>query len=227
MGPTDDNEGLSRRWTSPGHLVDLGEARNASIRMTEPNPQSGVQIFGVDVGSVRRKGGFSWSSADASLRGQDDPSQLGDAVVSTLESGRQVALAFECPLSVPVPVNDVSGWMDLGRARAGEHNRSWSAGAGAGVLATGLVQLTWLLRYVADGSGTQVLATTQPGAFLNGRANLLVAEAMVTSDANQSRLTAIRTTPTPWRLLDGSRSCWRWRRPANSSRTCPVCRMWR
>jgi hypothetical protein len=150
--------------------------------MTEPNPQSGVQVFGVDVGSVRRKGGFSWSTADASLRGQDDPSQLGDAVVSTLESGRQVALAFECPLSVPVPVTDVSGWMDLGRARAGEHNRSWSAGAGAGVLATGLVQLAWLLRYVADRSGTQVLATTQPGAFLDGRANLLLAEAMVTSD---------------------------------------------
>lgn len=180
MGQTDDNQGLSRRWRSPGaHRVDLGELRNAALSMTG---QRGVQIFGVDVGSVRRKGGFSWSSADASLRCQDDPSQLGDAVVSTLDSGRRVALAFECPLTVPVPTADASGWPDLGRARAGEHNRSWSVSAGAVVLATGLVQLPWLLRFVADRSGTQALATTQPGAFLEGRANLLLAEAMVTSD---------------------------------------------
>lgn len=167
---------------SSAHPVDLDEARKASTRMTEPDAPSGVQIFGVDVGSVRRKGGFSWSTADASHRGQDDPSQLGDAVVSTLESGGQVALAFECPLSVPVPAADAVGWTDLGRARAGEHNRSWSAGGGAGVLATGLVQLSWLLRYVADRSAKQVVATTQPDAFLAARANLLIAEAMVTSD---------------------------------------------
>jgi hypothetical protein len=150
--------------------------------MTGPDAPSGAEVFGVDVGSVRRKGGFSWSTADASRRGQDDPSQLGDVVVSALELRGQVALAFECPLSVPVPAADAAGWTHLGRARAGEHNRSWSAGAGAGVLATGLVQLPWLLRYVADRSGVQVVATTQPGAFLAGRANLLLAEAMVTSD---------------------------------------------
>lgn len=150
--------------------------------MTKSNAPSGLQIFGVDVGSVRRKGGFCWSTADASHRGQDDPSQLGDAVVSTLESGRQVALAFECPLSVPVPSADAVGWTDLGRARAGEHNRSWSASAGAGVLATGLVQLPWLLRYVADRSGIRVVATTQLDAFLAERANVLLVEAMVTSD---------------------------------------------
>ncbi|WP_460599454.1 hypothetical protein [Flexivirga lutea] len=149
--------------------------------MTNPDVFSGSEIFGVDVGSVRRKGGFSWSTADGAQRGQDDPSQLGDAVVSALESGR-VALALECPLSVPVPAAEAMGWADLGRARAGEHNRSWSAGAGAGVLATGLVQLPWLLRYVADRSTVHVVATTQPDAFLAGRANLLIAEAMVTSD---------------------------------------------
>lgn len=150
--------------------------------MTESKPLGGIKIFGVDVGSVRRRGGFSWSLTDASVRGQDDPSQLGDAVMSALQSDGRVALAFECPLSVPVPAADATGWMDLGRARAGEHNRPWSAGAGAGVLATGLVQLPWLLRYVADRSDTQVSATTQPAAFLDGRANLLLAEAMVTSD---------------------------------------------
>jgi hypothetical protein len=153
-----------------------------SILMTEPKTPSRIQVFGVDVGSVRRKGGFSWASADASQRGQDDPSQLGDAVVSAIDTGRQVALAFECPLSVPVPAVDGTGWTDLGRARAGEGNRSWSAGAGTGALATGLVQLAWLLHHVAARAGREVRATTQPNAFLAGRANLLLAEAMVTSD---------------------------------------------
>jgi hypothetical protein len=153
-----------------------------SILMTDSNAPSRIQVFGVDVGSVRRKGGFSWASADGSQRGQDDPSQLGDAVVSAIDTGRQVALAFECPLSVPVPEAGGAGWAYLGRARDGEGNRSWSAGAGTGALATGLVQLAWLLHYVAGRSGRELRATTQPNAFLGGRANLLLAEAMVTSD---------------------------------------------
>lgn len=33
----------------------------------------------------------------------------------------------------------------LGAARPGEGNRSWSAGAGSGALATGIVEVAWLL----------------------------------------------------------------------------------
>jgi hypothetical protein len=150
--------------------------------MTDSIAPSRIQIFGIDVGSVRRKGGFSWSTADASQRGQDDPSQLGDAVVSALESGRQVALAFECPLSVPVPGVQDGAWQELGRARTGEGNRSWSAGAGTGALATGLVQLSWVLAYVRDRAHESPRVTTSLDRFTAGEAKLLIAEAMVTSD---------------------------------------------
>jgi hypothetical protein len=54
---------------------------------------------------------------------------------------RAVALGFECPLFVPVPEEP----MRLGGARGGEGARSWSAGAGAGALTTGLVQVAWVL----------------------------------------------------------------------------------
>jgi hypothetical protein len=138
-------------------------------------------VLGVDVGSVRRKGGFAWSSADALLRGEDDPSILGDVVVTALNSGRAVAIAFECPLSVPVPATLDGGWRDLGRARAGEGNRSWSAGAGTGALATGLVQLSWLLGYIRQHCDAALRVTTQPASFIDG-VELLIAEAMVTSD---------------------------------------------
>lgn len=100
-------------------------------------------VVGVDVGSVRKRG-FAWSSADGSARGQDDPSALGEIVVAAVDAARPVALAFECPFSVPVPGVQEGGWQDLGRARTGEGNRSWSAGAGTGALATGLVQLAWV-----------------------------------------------------------------------------------
>jgi len=35
--------------------------------------------------------------------------------------------------------------MRLGAARSGERNRAWSAGAGTGALATGIVQACWIL----------------------------------------------------------------------------------
>lgn len=139
-------------------------------------------VIGVDVGSVRRKGGFAWSSADADARGQDDPSALGAAVVAALDAGRPVALAFECPLSVPVPGVLDGGWQELGRARTGEGNRSWSAGAGSGSLATGLVQLAWVLAYLRDQARESPRTTTSLKRYMAGETDLLIAEAMVTSD---------------------------------------------
>jgi hypothetical protein len=139
-------------------------------------------ILGVDVGSVRRKGGFAWASSDGLLRGEDDPAAPCAVVTSALDAGQAVALAFECPLSVPVPGVGEGDWRDLGRARSGEGNRSWSAGAGTGALATGLVQLAWLCRYLAEHCAVPPRTTTQVGRFLTGEADLLVAEAMVTSE---------------------------------------------
>lgn len=43
-------------------------------------------------------------------------------------------------MSVPVPGGQPDAWRGLGKARYGERNRPWSAGAGAGALATGLAQ---------------------------------------------------------------------------------------
>ena len=118
-----------------------------------------MMVLGIDVGSVRRRGGFAWSSADGTLQGADDPAALGDEVVRALQR-EPVALAVEAPLSVPVPTADREGGRELGRARTGEQNRPWSAGAGAGTLATGLVQLTWLAGYLADRTGPELRATT-------------------------------------------------------------------
>ena len=139
-------------------------------------------IVGVDVGSVRRKGGFSWATPEEHIYGDDDPTRLGSLVVEALNSASRVALAFECPLAVPVPSVRGESWTELGRARRGEGNRSWSAGAGTGALATGLVQLAWLCRFLVEHCRAAPRVTTQLGYFAAARADLLIAEAMVTSE---------------------------------------------
>ena len=100
-----------------------------------------------DIGSVPRRR-FGWARSDGRDEtierhcGGTEIADLVGAVAADLAEGRSVALGFECPLYVPVPEEPLR----LGAARVGEGNRSWSAGAGAGALATGLVEVAWTLE---------------------------------------------------------------------------------
>ncbi len=104
-------------------------------------------IYCADIGSIPR-GRFGWARADAdesaveTHRGGTEIVELVEEVLEDLEARRPVALGFECPLFVPVPHEPLR----LGMARPGESNRSWSAGAGAGALATGMVEVAWTLK---------------------------------------------------------------------------------
>lgn len=105
-----------------------------------------LSVYCADVGSIRR-GNFGWAHADVPAgqierhRGGREIVELVDAVGEDLEAELPVALGFECPLFVPVP----QAYELLGAARPGEGARSWSANAGVSVLATGLVQASWIL----------------------------------------------------------------------------------
>lgn len=95
-----------------------------------------VRVLGVDIGSVSgRDNAFAWAAVDMPGRcvaeeGRD-PEGVVQALVEALPLGGRVALALEAPMGVPVPASDAEdGWRDLGRARHGEGNRTWSAGAG-------------------------------------------------------------------------------------------------
>ena len=140
----------------------------------------------VDVGSVRSN--FAWAALDLPGRcpvgeGGRHPEGAALAVLGALGSGLPVALGFEAPLMVPVsPVGPADGWMTLGRARQGEtvdgRSRPWSAGAGSGALATGLVQLAWVLERVGS-VFPGLRCTTRPEPWLAGEADLFVWEAFV------------------------------------------------
>lgn len=129
-----------------------------------------------DVGSVAN-GRFGWASSQGD--GGTLPGSLAVAVSHQLRAGRPVALGFECPLFVPVPRDE----QRLGCARIGEGARAWSAGAGAGSLATGLAQVTWVLREVRKAVGSNCRAYLDWSAFCAAGAGLFVWEAFVTASA--------------------------------------------
>ena len=70
----------------------------------------------------------------------------------------------------------------LGAGRAGEGNRPWSAGAGTGALATGLVQAAWVLAAIRTRCPHEALLLECP-AFAEQSRGLLLWEAFVSATA--------------------------------------------
>lgn len=145
-----------------------------------------TRVIAVDVGSVLTN--FAWAGLDLPGRrpvggGGTSPEEAAVSVLAALTSGVRVALGFEAPLVLPVsPVDEIDGWRTLGKARQGEtvdgRSRPWSAGAGSGALAMGLVQMAWVLERV--GSELPGMAcTTRPEVRLSGESGLFVWEAFV------------------------------------------------
>jgi hypothetical protein len=140
-------------------------------------------IYCADIGSVPR-GRFGWARTDLSepsletRRGGTEIVELVGAVADDLAAARAVALGFECPLFVPVPGSP----MRLGMARQGEGNRAWSAQGGTSALATGIVEVAWILeelrrrRPAAD-------AYLDWRAFVAAGRGLFLWEAFVTAEA--------------------------------------------
>jgi hypothetical protein len=109
-----------------------------------------------------------------------DPETAVSALAPGLLSGARAALLLEAPMSVPVPDGQPDAWRTLGKARNGEGNRPWSAGAGAAALATGLAQGAWILRQLAV-MVPRLAVATRPGSWRHGGAQLLLAEAFITA----------------------------------------------
>lgn len=140
-----------------------------------------LAVFCADVGSVR-SGNFGWACSLSTGEAQDhdssSPADLAEAVADQLHRGKPAALGFECPLFVPVPASVGR----LGAARKGEGNRAWSAGAGAGALATGLVQTAWVLSAICDSCSDAALHLDWE-TFEQAGSGLLIWEAFVTAAA--------------------------------------------
>jgi len=151
---------------------------------------SAPRVVCCDVGSVSR-GNFAWCD-DSGVAG-DRPSSVAQHVASLLNRGAAVALGFECPLYVPLFADEMS----LACARPGEGSRPWSAGAGCGALATGIVQVTWVLGEVRRQLAEPVAAHLMWETFAEAGHGLVLWEAFVSGaskgadHADDARLAAL------------------------------------
>jgi len=125
-----------------------------------------------DIGSTAR-GNFGWWSS-AGCEGTL-PSTLASHVAEQLNAGCPVALGFECPLFVPLNADE----MRLTNARPGEGARPWSAGAGCGALATGIVQSAWVLQEIRQLLKAPRTAYCDWEGFVRSGSGLLIWEAFV------------------------------------------------
>ena len=140
-------------------------------------------IHCADIGSVKR-GNFGWARLSVNGPGTActtgrDIEQFAVGVAKDINAGLQVALGFECPLFLPDPKDPA----ELTSARPGEGGRAWSAGAGAGSLATGLTETVWILDQVKRRTDGQHSVFVDWPRFRDSRGGLFVWEAFVTKAA--------------------------------------------
>jgi hypothetical protein len=142
-----------------------------------------IAIFCADVGSIKAKK-FGWAADTPDqndiLMGTDIEA-FANLISSSISNGSKVAIGFECPLFVPMRSDPLL----VNSARNGEGNRSWSAGAGTGALATGLVEVLWVLKRVAALQGQPPKAELSWPTFINSH-SVFLWEAFVTSGAKGS-----------------------------------------
>lgn len=149
-------------------------------------PLTNIVVWAADVGSISKRN-FGWCRDDnnsQTLTGQDI-AEFARGIADDLSTGKRIALGFECPLFVPI----ADAPDDLTKARDGEKNRAWSAGAGSGALATGLTECVWIFERIRELARTDIRPTFEWEVFASGNANLLVWEALVTrSDKGRSHI---------------------------------------
>jgi len=106
-------------------------------------------VYCADIGSIPEER-FGWARISAGSPRNEflgtSIEALVERVAQDLAEERPVALGFECPLFIPVRDDRMS----LTRARQGEGQWPWSAGAGAQVLVTGLAQIVWILARLRE-----------------------------------------------------------------------------
>lgn len=139
-------------------------------------------VYCADIGSVKR-GNFGWARAGTDAPEQmllgASPDDLATRVAVDLSAGLKVAIGFECPLYIPM--RDSVG--EMWRARTGEGNRAWSAGAGRAVLTVGAVQVPWILTRIAERSDRRLPGFVDWPEFESSPEGLFVWEAFVSGDA--------------------------------------------
>jgi hypothetical protein len=137
-------------------------------------------VWAADIGSIQMEK-FGWCRL-AGLSSEKTGAKIdefADGIACDLNDGLRIAVGFECPLFVPVSKESE----DLTKARDGEGNHPWSAGAGCGALTTGLPECVWIFERIREKTTVIVQPTFNWNELCEGNANLFIWEAMITGSS--------------------------------------------
>lgn len=144
----------------------------------------------LDVGSPKR-GNVGWAVVvnTGSITGCD-LTEFVSELAGHVDRGHTVALGFECPLYVPKRPDVFA----MTAPRLGEGSLNWCGGPGSSVLATGLVQVNWVLAALRA-RFKEITATTRWREFSGREHPLFIWEAFITRQEGVSvELGASETT---------------------------------
>lgn len=136
-----------------------------------------LMIFAADIGSIKNKH-FGWCRLkynNNEVTTGDRIDDLSQIIEKDLLNGLSICLGFECPLFVGLTDNP----NELTSKREGEGSMPWSAGAGAGSLATGLVEVLWVFERLAKSYKASIFPTFKFEDILEGKSNFLLWEAFI------------------------------------------------
>ena len=105
-------------------------------------------IYACDVGSTRA-GTLAWARVEPNGMAPVASASIDDLatrIVADAKCGLSIALGFESPLFMPVPIDSA----DLNRGRANEGNRSMFAPPAASVTTMGVHEAAWILSAIRD-----------------------------------------------------------------------------
>jgi hypothetical protein len=154
-------------------------------------------IYTCDIGSIP-SGNFGWARCvpehKANPTGCTDISRLVDCLEKDMANRTSIALGFESPLFIAVPLSD----SDLCRGRQGEGSRSLFAQAGATVTTLGIHQAAWILRKIHPCGANHFEFTTDLSKWppSGERLVLLCWEAFVSGNAHSRHHTRDAATAT-------------------------------
>jgi len=122
------------------------------------------RIYAVDVGSTQQ-GGFAWVCVDPEapdgIVGSYSIELLSARLVADLQARCSVALGFEAPLFIPIPIAAAR----LSKARTDEGSPCWAAPPGLTVASLGLHQAAWILRRISEHCGNFIDFRVAPTAW--------------------------------------------------------------
>jgi hypothetical protein len=157
-------------------------------------------VYACDIGTtLQNPPNFGWARVcpdlPADITGSRDIQQLVDSITGDASRGMSIAIGFEAPCFLPVPVEST----EFSRARNREGDRAWSVAQGLSVTTLGIHQSAWIMRSLHKSMGHSHRFTTDWNLWPpSNRCLLLVWEAFVsgtahspTNDPTQDATTAV------------------------------------